>query len=114
MLTFTRAATAELVKKFARANVETPPPATIHAFALSLLLRNPTRIPIPQPLRIPDSWEAKKLIRPDIARRLRTQGYSADVRKVEKLEKELAARWESLDETMPYSRISTRNCAVHT
>ena len=34
MLTFTRAASAELVKKFARANVETPPPSTIHAFAL--------------------------------------------------------------------------------
>jgi superfamily I DNA/RNA helicase len=75
MITFTRAATAELAKKVGTAELDIPPPSTIHSFALSLLLRNPRTTNLPEPLRIPDEYEVKTLIRPDIARRLRNRGF---------------------------------------
>ena len=55
LLTFTRAATAELAHKASEhptAAVERP--STIHSFAMSLLLQKPRTMDYPQPLRLVD------------------------------------------------------------
>lgn len=101
LLTFTRAATQELEKKVNEAKLVTVKPTTIHSFALSLLLRNPKAANLPQPIRIPDDWELKKLIHSDIARLLRKRGFiKVNVKMIDKLEMELSARWQSLDENV--------------
>ena len=98
MFTFTRAATHDLAEKIGDANVDVAQPTTIHSFALSLLLRNPEAANLPTPLRIPDSWERQELIRSDLARRLRERGFrKVTVYTIEKLERELAAQWQSFD-----------------
>ena len=98
LVTFTRAATAELLNRIVAESSDVPEPTTLHAFALSILLRNPGLAGLPEPVRIPDEYEREVLILPDLARRLRGSGFSA-VRKqtVARLEQEMAARWESLD-----------------
>ena len=99
MLTFTRAATAEFASKIGDAELTglgIAPPATVHSFALSLLMRL-RNVALPMPLRIPDTWEMKNLVRPHLATRLKMQGYQATPTIVESLERELAAGWESLD-----------------
>lgn len=99
LLTFTRAATQELAKKIDIAKLDVVRPSTIHSFALSLLVRNPQTANIPQPVRIPDSWEVETLIHRDLARRLRERGFGGTtVRKIKRLEQELSARWQSLDD----------------
>ena len=99
LITFTRAATAELSDKALEDGRLVSPPTTVHSFALSLLLRNPGSSGLPEPLRIPDEWESDELIRTDIGGRLRAEGFpkAIDRRQVEKLESEMAAGWESLD-----------------
>jgi DNA helicase-2/ATP-dependent DNA helicase PcrA len=101
MLTFTRAATAELAKKLGDtelATLKNAKPSTIHAFALSLLMSNPLASSLPVPLRIPDSWEREELIYPDLGKRLRTQGHDdVTVWTIKDLESEMAAGWSSLD-----------------
>lgn len=98
LLTFTKAATAELVQKVANAGFDWIAPGTIHSFALRLLVANPGRAPINYPIRIPDSWETENLIHPYIASQLRARGFQGtSTRQVANLEREMAARWESLD-----------------
>lgn len=101
MLTFTRAATADFARKLGDADLGAlggSPPSTIHAFALSLLMRQ-DGADLPTPLRIPDTWETKNLIRDDLSRSLKARGYnSATPTLIEKLELEMGAAWESLDE----------------
>lgn len=98
-LTFTRAATAEFARKMNDSGLSAlggKPPKTMHGFALGLLLEFHSGR-IPYPLRIPDSWEVKNLIRPDISNRLRAKGFShATPTCVKALEEELAANFESL------------------
>lgn len=100
MLTFTRAATAEFALKMGDAELSglgISPPATVHSFALRILVGEPAAN-IPKPLRIPESWETKELVRPDLSRLLRRQGYDkATPTVVKQLEEEMAAGWESLD-----------------
>src|SRR5712692_10037559 len=70
LLTFTRAATAELAKKVSEhpaAAAERP--STIHSFSISVLLRNPGTGDFPDPLRIADKWEDDEIVRPTLARR---------------------------------------------
>ncbi len=102
MLTFTRAATAEFAKKMGDAQLEglgVTPPATVHAFALSVLM-HAKGANVPIPLRIPDSWELKTLIRPHLARRLKAAGHQrATPTLIKDLEEEMAAGWESLDQS---------------
>lgn len=106
VITFTRAATAELLDKIRAEGHEVSEPVTVHSFALSLLLKNPGHTGLPGPLRVPDEWETHKLIHADIAKRLRTHGFAKNkgfaknvsVKDVERLEREMAAGWESLDE----------------
>ncbi len=93
MLTFTRAATAELAEKIASHSEEAERPSTIHSFAISVLLRNPGTGGFPEPLRIADTWEFKKVIRPTLAKRVGVQ-----VRVLDKLIQEMASNWESLTE----------------
>lgn len=100
MVTFTRAATAEFARKMGDSELAAlggSPPSTVHAFALSLLMRE-AGAGLPSPLRIPDSWEAKNLVRPGLSRGLKAQGYDdATPTLVEKLEREMAAAWQALD-----------------
>ena len=98
LLTFTRAATNELLKKVGDQGLDWLQPSTIHSFALRLLMRNAADVPIDLPLRIPDTWESTKLIHPALARRLREAGFARTTSKtVERLEREMAAQWESMD-----------------
>lgn len=95
LLTFTRAATAELAHKVAEhpeTTVERP--STIHSFAIAALLRNPGSADFPEPLRIADDWEMAHLIRPQLA--AMTGVTPTFVKK--RLIPEMAANWESLEE----------------
>jgi hypothetical protein len=67
-------------------------PATIHSFSIATLLRNPGSAAFPEPLRIPDAYEYRELVRRHLARRVRV-----GVRQLDDLVREMAARWESLD-----------------
>ena len=91
MLTFTRAATAELAEKVAVTSPQAERPSTIHSFAISILLRNPGTGGFPEPLRIADTWEFKNIVRPTLATRA-----SVKVRFLDKLVQEMASNWESL------------------
>jgi DNA helicase-2/ATP-dependent DNA helicase PcrA len=94
LLTFTRAATAELANKLEdhpAAIVERP--STIHSFAISVLLRNGKVGDLPRPLRIADDWERHEIVRPTLARRA-----GVGVKRLDLLLRELAANWESLIE----------------
>jgi ATP-dependent DNA helicase UvrD/PcrA len=93
LLTFTRAATGELAKKVsAQPAAAAERPSTIHSFAISVLLRNPGTGGFPEPLRIADDWENDNLIRPTLARRA-----GVGVRELDRLIREMAAAWESLE-----------------
>ena len=94
VITFTRAATSELTLKALEGD-HAFAPRTLHSYALSLLMRNPGLAGLPEPLRIPDKWEGK-LIHSDIMERLRARGFNVRVKTVERLEREMAAQWESL------------------
>jgi DNA helicase-2/ATP-dependent DNA helicase PcrA len=100
MLTFTRAATAEFAEQMGDANLEglgVARPATVHSYALSLLMRM-DGVNLPMPLRIPDSWEIKRLIRPHLSRLLRAAGHAQATSTIlRSLELEMSAGWESLD-----------------
>ena len=92
LLTFTRAATAELAHKLSEAeNVLCDRPSTVHSFCISVLLSNPGVGEFPEPFRMADDWENREIVRPTLARRLDLQ-----VRQVRELFSELAANWESL------------------
>lgn len=92
LLTFTRAATADLANKVLKHPATAAQrPSTIHSFSISVLLQNPGAGDIPQPLRIADDWEFEAVIRPTLARRI-----GVSVTTIDNLVKEMAAMWESL------------------
>jgi len=92
LLTFTRAATAELAKKVSNhPAAATQRPSTIHSFSISALLRNPNTGNFPEPLRIADDWEDEELIYPTLARRANVRASRLD-----NLIREMASDWESL------------------
>jgi DNA helicase-2/ATP-dependent DNA helicase PcrA len=92
LLTFTRAATAELQGKMSpQETAVVGHPSTIHSFAISVLLRNPGTGGFPEPLRIADDWEMKFLVRITLRD---SSGFSLD--EIKALFRELAANWESL------------------
>jgi DNA helicase-2/ATP-dependent DNA helicase PcrA len=97
LLTFTRAATGELVNKLrAREDIQIETPSTIHAFCISVLMRNGGVGEFPRPFRMADDWETDTIVETSLARRLGIQK-----RDVGKLFLELAANWESLDPAEP-------------
>jgi DNA helicase-2/ATP-dependent DNA helicase PcrA len=92
LLTFTRAATAELAKKVSdHPAIAAERPSTIHSFSISVLLRNPGTGDFPQPLRIADKWEEAEIVRPTLAQRINVR-----VDHLENLIREMAANWEFL------------------
>jgi len=92
-LTFTRGATAELAKKLPSGEMGViGNPSTIHSFSISILLQNPGSATFPEPLRIPDGYEYRELIRPHLARLV-----GVPVRDLDDLVAEMAAKWESLN-----------------
>jgi DNA helicase II / ATP-dependent DNA helicase PcrA len=93
LLTFTRAATGELVQKLReREDIQIDKPSTIHAFCIAVLLRNGGVGEFPRPFRMADDWETDNIVEPTLARRLQIGR-----RDVVKLFSELAANWESLN-----------------
>lgn len=92
LLTFTRAATAELAGKVAAHEAEVERPSTIHSFAIGSLLLNPGSAPFPEPLRIADDWELKEIIQPELAAMTGVQPRVVKNR----LLPEMAAMWMSL------------------
>ncbi|MCK4631686.1 MAG: ATP-dependent helicase [candidate division Zixibacteria bacterium] len=95
MLTFTRAATAELALKVEEDELTVPTPSTVHSFSISVLLRNPGTGGFPEPLRIPDSWERMNVIRSSLAAKC-----GVYVRTLDKLINEMAANWEALGDDL--------------
>jgi DNA helicase II / ATP-dependent DNA helicase PcrA len=94
LLTFTRAATAELAEKVAGSpDAVVKRPSTIHSFAIASLLSNPGSTPFPEPLRIADDWEVDQIIAPGLRRIVNVT--KNDVKN--KLLPEMAAGWESLE-----------------
>ncbi|MFH1007350.1 MAG: UvrD-helicase domain-containing protein [Candidatus Latescibacterota bacterium] len=93
LLTFTRAATAELADSLDDANTAALKPSTIHSFAIALVLRNPGTADVPLPLRIMTDWEWDNLVRPRITKRLKL---GKKWRDADLLRREKAAEWESL------------------
>lgn len=94
LLTFTRAATAELAKKVLEHEVDAAErPSTVHSFAIGVLLRNPGAGGLPEPVRVADDWEYETIVQPGLSRR---SGIPS--RTLKKLVKEMAANWQSLTE----------------
>lgn len=93
LLTFTRAATAELAGKVAAHEAEVERPSTVHSFAIGVLLQNPGSAPFAEPLRIADDWEQKEIIRPELA--TMTGGVTPTFVK-DHLMPEMQAMWQSL------------------
>ncbi len=94
LLTFTRAATNELIGKVSDqtdTKVAVPPLSTIHSFAISVLMQNPGSGGLVYPIRIADDWEKKYIVHKTLRRQL-----SISEPEVKKLFKEMAANWESL------------------
>src|SRR5208282_6894398 len=92
LLTFTRAATAELAKKVSdHPAAAAERPSTIHSFSISVLLRNPGTGHFPQPLRIADKWEDKNIVQPTLAHRA-----GVHAARLENLIREMASNWEFL------------------
>lgn len=97
LLTFTRAATGELVQKLrAREDIRIDKPSTIHAFCIAVLMKNGGVGEFPRPFRMADDWETDTIVEPTLARRLHISK-----REVGKLFSELAANWESLNPAEP-------------
>ena len=92
LLTFTRAATAELALKVSEhPTLAAERPSTVHSFAISVLTRNPGAAVFPAPLRMADDWEHENIVRPTLARRA---GVHLRVLKALMIEQE--ANWQSL------------------
>ncbi|MBI3781324.1 MAG: UvrD-helicase domain-containing protein, partial [candidate division NC10 bacterium] len=95
VLTFTRAATAEL-----RRRVESeqgnhplgPTISTLHSFALRTILQDPARTRLAQPLRIADDWEERQIIEEELKRIL----ILPRVTEARDLLNQLSADWERL------------------
>ena len=94
LITFTRAATAELAKKVSdHPAAAAERPSTMHSFSISVLLRNPGTGHFPQPLRIADTWEDNEIVKPTLARRINVR-----VTKLDDLIREMASNWEFLEQ----------------
>lgn len=91
LLTFTRSATAELNEKLAPHPVGVERPSTVHSFAITTLLANPGTSGLPEPIRIADDWEWKKLIREHLKMLV-----NCGVRDIDRARTELASNWQSL------------------
>jgi DNA helicase-2/ATP-dependent DNA helicase PcrA len=93
LLTFTRAATAELAHKLVEADsVVCERPSTVHSFCIAVLMSNAGVGEFPRPFRMADDWENAEIVIPTLSRHL-----NIPVRTLRELLAELAANWESLN-----------------
>jgi DNA helicase-2/ATP-dependent DNA helicase PcrA len=95
VLTFTRAATAELRGRISQGleeGAELPVISTLHSFALKTLLRYASGTSLPQPIRIADDYEEKQIIREDIKNLMGLRR----IRQAEELIQQLSSDWEQL------------------
>jgi ATP-dependent DNA helicase UvrD/PcrA len=95
-LTFTRAAAAELRQRVDKALegkvAGRPRIATLHSFALKVLLRNADLLDaLPKPLRIADDWEERNIIQEDVGELL-----DAKISEVQAHLRALSADWDTL------------------
>ena len=98
LATFTRAAMNDLAHKALAEEIPVPV-TTVHSMALSILVHNTRWARLPLPLRIPDEWESHELIHADLRDRLSDRWKGLRRSMVDRLEREMAAQWESMDET---------------
>ena len=91
LLTFTRAATAELVSKLTGASSIAPRPNTVHSFALSVLMKNGGLGLVPEPLRIASDWEEKHVVVPSLQRRM-----GQNRKTLKDLLADMASNWQRL------------------
>ena len=99
-LTFTRAAASEL-RRYVKDNLEgmasrIPRVFTLHSFALKELLRNAPLTRLPQPLRIADDYEERRVIIEELSDLI-----GKNVRETQKLLNELSADWQRLTADTP-------------
>ena len=78
-------------------------PSTMNSFAMSVLLRNEGAAPIPQPLRFADDWEQRHLFRSHLAEIL-----GIGVLDVDRLLREMAVRWQSLDPELKDEKVDEK------
>ncbi|MDE1925539.1 MAG: ATP-dependent helicase [Patescibacteria group bacterium] len=105
-VTFTRAATSELIKKIISAGGKNLKPSTIHSFATSVLMQNQDALPTQLPLRIPSDYEQDKIIYPYIGRVLGIRST-----RVKKMVQAMASMWESLDPDFSFADITATDKA---
>jgi len=94
-VTFTRAAAGELRKRVKEELGEDnvlPQILTLHSYALRTILKNPSRIRLPQPIHIADDYEERWIIQEELKRILRL----STVKEVADLFEKLSANWEQL------------------
>ncbi len=91
LLTFTRAATAELAGEVATHGLDGIKPSTLHAFAIAVLMRNPGCADFPEPFRLADDWEGRYVVEGGLAKRI-----GCPVPQIRKLIAEMSANWWSL------------------
>lgn len=93
ILTFTRKAAAELRSRVEKAlgSLTGANISTLHAYALTQLLKNSSSHSLPKPLRIADDYEESEIIYKDLMSSL---GYSLE--EVEKAMADMSSDWEQL------------------
>jgi len=105
VLTFTRKAAAELRSRIDKALGPQPRAniSTIHAYALSQLLKNSVSHSLPKPLRIADEFEEREIIVKDLKKVL---GYTK--KKVEKAKNDMSSDWAQLGDGDPTKKPDPR------
>lgn len=96
ILTFTRSARAELEERLKEGLNNTeflPQILTLHSFAIRMILRNPTRTRLPQPIRIADDYEERQIVVEEMKDILNLNSIKA----VYDLFNKLSADWETLE-----------------
>lgn len=96
LLTFTRAATAELLGKVSRVSSTTPSPSTMHSFALSVLMKNGGLGLVPEPLRIANDWEEDHVVVPSLQRRMCQDERILERKTLRRLLRDMASNWQRL------------------
>lgn len=94
VLTFTRSAAAELRQRIeSELDDETPLPhiSTLHSFSLKMLLRNPARTKLPDPIRVADDFEERNIIMEELKSIL-----NLNIRQIQDLFNQMSADWERL------------------
>lgn len=96
LLTFTRAATVELVSKLSGGSSSAPRPSTVHSFALSVLMKNGGLGLVPEPLRIANDWEQVNIVVPSLQKRMGQDEKILKRKTLTRLLRGMASNWQRL------------------